>query len=953
MQCLKLYEVADRDGAKSALNIVQSLSESVHNEIQEREKSLREEIKEEVREEVRMELIEEVREEMKTTMRDEIMNEVRSEFGEVLSHKPLNMDEQNFLQLFTNSQQGLRETIHDGRMVLPEEHGRYGGSPIPPNLQNIGFVDKLHHQLIGSQGDTDDVIQPSGNHDNDPAGVQEVSVPPFHQMPPNPMMVPPGARPMVVTMPGMPWYPYMPFPMFMPPHHQMNVLPPPVLPPHMTPDQTNDDLEEHQPDQTEGQEDHLPTGDNHHTILESTTTTGDIELLEGEQEVMVTEGETDDILPQNNLTSTVPASDTLDTHPVNISPTHQLTAFPSADLHTGLDDIELPSTIAGSDLTTTNSPPPPQPSLSLSLSSSSSSKHTVELVTPQVSPYTHSLDDISPTPQPTSTGHHGDDELNNTHWDDGTSNDRDVLSSNSHTIRPGLPCRRRDINDIDRVLSSADDGREVEEELKEDETTASHVIQRQPSNKGKARHGNIHRGNKSRDGTYHGGGGGGDGTGRAGKAHNKASDRRHTLSNQQSSSSTATEPSSKTSVTSGGHQSTRSHTHTPTSSTSPDLQTASSHSQSKTGQSRVHTTTAGGKSRTQTTASSNGTTSSSSTVRNSSGEGVKKNAPDTKLSGEVVKVTTGKDSSSGGSSVKGGSGASVRGNGGKAGNKGRGPGVVGGRDRKNDTSNSVGGDDGRQAASVATSVAASKIEEKDLASDEVSSEGKKNLRQNYSRSGSNQKYGRQKDSRKPIGSVQVGGGGGGRGGHWTHRQPHTTGDNDTRHKLRVNTTASKTVREQGDSKSKAKRVNSVPDSGTTQQQQQSTRCSRQSCLKTLSDTQQQLLPSFKNLYSSNQDDEIENELFTHSSQESWPSMTQHCDDLTPLPSQYLPSSPASLSLTGVCHQSSPHLPKHFSGPNSSSNLPSYHHNTSDIQKDLLTFFPALLSTVTTDAEQAT
>ena len=131
------------------------------------------------------------------------------------AHKSLNAEEQNFLQLLNSTQQGLPR----------EELGRQA-RPLPYSLPTVGHIpgsiepeDALARLSSGPPftsertegGEEDGSLQPH----------QEASAHPYPHMAPGPMVVPPGARPMVMSVPGMPpmgWYPYMPFPMFLPPH---------------------------------------------------------------------------------------------------------------------------------------------------------------------------------------------------------------------------------------------------------------------------------------------------------------------------------------------------------------------------------------------------------------------------------------------------------------------------------------------------------------------------------------------------------------------------------------------------------------------------------------------------------------------------------------------------------------------------------------------------------------
>lgn len=426
------------------------LADCVQTTLQLKEKGLREEVMEELREAV----WEEVREEVRETVREEVRQEM--EEAAVTSHKPLNMDEQNFLQLFTNAQQGLPESFQGGRMVPLEEHGRQWG-PLPPHL-NVGGPnnqEKPPPSVAPLRNESEDqpFVKMDGREDASLQPHQEASVPPFPQMAPGPMMVPPGARPMVVTMPGMPpmgWYPYMPLPMFMTP--QMNMLPH-VMPP-IAPEQGPDEQPMVQSEVLSSNKGVEPTEEPH------------------TEEVTVEGGVPDEVLHP-----------CVGPHPergeggAKVATGELPSAFPSADLQNDADISEGESPV------TAHGP------ADSGTKESSAHPTTLEIVTPQAQ-FAQNLDDISPSTEPvTSSLLPGDDQ---------------PLSAQGapQAPQPGLPCRRRDINDIDRALEEGEQGQGKEE--KEDVPPSSHTQQKQ-NPKLRSRQSGSHR-NKPRDGLHHGAG---------------------------------------------------------------------------------------------------------------------------------------------------------------------------------------------------------------------------------------------------------------------------------------------------------------------------------------------------------------------------------------------------------------------------------------------------------------
>ena len=440
MQCLKVYARAGDGGTPSLLHLTEGLSNAVHTAFDMREMTVREEVREEVRSELREEVREEVRAEIWEEVIEEVREKVMVEMGEgVAGHKPLNIDEQNFLQLFTSAQQGLPESFQGGGIIPPGEQGRFGGLyPL-----NAGYPEKLQLSAnsLGLSADSEDgpPLVKDDIRDDESLPLQprqEASVPPYPQMASGPMMVPPGARPMVVPMPGMPpmgWYPYLPFHMFVPPN--VNVLPPGPVP--------------MAPDRADSPDDHLP---------ESLMTEGITEET----------GSTTEEMPRTGgVANTVDDYADINQIPQVASAKPSPASFPSADLQSDTD-IE----VVCRRLSDANT----QPSSILS-----TSPHDVELVTPQVNQFAaQGLDDISPSslsPDPPS----GTPPIQG-------KGDTQETPANP---RPGLPCRRRDASDIDRELE------EAEKVVSSSPPPSS--SQRQPLGKGKGRQG--HR-NRTRDGKH-------------------------------------------------------------------------------------------------------------------------------------------------------------------------------------------------------------------------------------------------------------------------------------------------------------------------------------------------------------------------------------------------------------------------------------------------------------------
>lgn len=441
-----MYGRSDRAGALPLQALVGGLVDCIHSTMELKEKKLREEVRVELREAVWEEVKEEVREEVREMVKQEVREEM--EEAAVTSHKPLNMDEQNFLQLFTNAQQGLPESFQGGRMVPLEEHGRQ----LPLHL-NVGVPtnqEKLPHSARNDSEERIPMNQPFVKMDGreDDASLQphqEASIPPYPQMAPSPMMVPPGARPMVVTMPGMPpmgWYPYMPLPMFMTP--QMNVLPH-VIPP-MAPDQGPDE-------QSTVQSESLPSNEGVEPTEEVMLHTEDVTVEEVPPVGPNPEGEEDGV--KNSVTGELPA------------------AFPSADLQTDSDVGEGDSSTVGS------------------TKGASILPQTLELGTPQPDQFAQSLDDISPSAEPASGPLLPGNDLYES---------AQGTKGSPQAPQPGLPCRRRDINDIDRALEDGEQGQG--KQGKEEKEDVPPPTQQKQYPKGRSRQGGSNR-NKSRDGSYH------------------------------------------------------------------------------------------------------------------------------------------------------------------------------------------------------------------------------------------------------------------------------------------------------------------------------------------------------------------------------------------------------------------------------------------------------------------
>ena len=919
---------------------MEGLTDSVLSAMEMNEKKLRaelreevrEEVKEEVREEVRGEIREEVREAVREEVRAEVREEVREEVG-IMGHKPLNMDEQNFLQLFSNAQQGLPESFPGGRMVTLEDHGGQGG-PFPHPSTSV--QEKLQQSLGASIGDGSAPSFMKGDGREDDSGVQphqEATVPPYHQMAPSPMMVPPGARPMMVTMPGMPphmgWYPYMPFPMFMPPQipPQMGVIPP-MIPP-MASDQggaPDDQLQNEMPPSSEEQPEDFGTGSGGEGVTDGEVGAAETASAHCGMNGVVREESAEFSGGEDAVAAAEP--------PI---------AFPSADLQTDLDidEIEDPaptlSTLhnGATEDTPTQLPSPP----------------TLDPVTTQVS----GLDEISPSPQPadppTTSNLPLPGEEASAQWDpEPAQSSPGGKDSSPHTPRPGLPCRRRDVNDIDRALESGEQavqpvqpGREEKEDtVAAPSPPSSH--KRYPP-KGKSRQSNTHRGGKSREGTYQGAGKSHYHNARSGHHGGRQSQRysqtSSTSPSEQQSPVPPTQPSSSTQSlnSSGGHA-----------QTSPSDPPVSSSTQSKTPVVQTHS---------QTTKSSG--SSGSSSVRNGSSEGVKKSV-DGKSSADGGKggLSGGKDGGTAGAKASvsvvaaRGKGSGWGGKGGKGGGKGRGGGGGGGggKDSSVGAKNSSEGGDGGEGTSAAL------VNDKSHSGTAGEVTEVKSAKHTFNRGGYQQKgqgFSRQRDGKK------VSGGSGGQRSHRSPQQNHSqtplSDSSDTatpqqQQKMREPAGGSgKLVK--GEASKKGKRVNALPDSSSSQQEP--TRSGASS--KPRSDRMlAEPLPSFKNLYSSSPRDET-NDVFPPLTQDSWPSFLSQQSDLNyPLPPPHCsPGSPISPPITGVCEQSSsPHFSYLYP--------PTWAHSTFDPTPpycDLWswtansdTFIPTLLPTAA-DTESAT
>ena len=185
----------------------------------------------------------------------------------------------------------------------------------------------------------------------------------------------------------------------------------------------------------------------------------------------------------------------------------------------------------------------------------------------------------------------------------------------------------------------------------------------------------------------------------------------------------------------------------------------------------------------------------------------------------------------------------------------------------------------------------------------------KSVRYSYNRRDyqKGQGYSRQRDGKKA---------GGGTGGQRSHRPPqqnhsqtHSPDSNETttttqQQKITRGPAGGSEKAVKGEPSKKPKKVNAVPDSGSTPQEPTRSGASAKPSLvdRTLAEP----MPSFKNLYSSSPIDEGTD--FCPLTQDSWPSFLSQQSDLNLPPSQRPPHSPISPPITSVCAQSSsPHF----------------------------------------------
>ena len=748
-QCLRLYEKEEPDFAAPALALVEGLGDRVQTVMEERERKLREmvrselkeEVKEEVRqevwevvwEEVKMEVKEEVKSEVREEVREEVMEEVRAELVEemnVAHHKPLNVDEQNFLQLFTHSQQGISERPLHLPPHPPMDPARFPGylphltpSPGPPNKTPV--ISRGRSVDTGEDDDTDSLRRDGEGEEDDTEVLphQEASVPPYHQMAPGPMMVPPGARPMVFPpMPGVPWYPpYMPFPFVIPPHHQMV--------PHMAPpmglDQRSGSSEDQQSLQNDPQVAETPE-----QLEECQTSTA------GSVGQPVDTTSTDSGVVGDGATGgkDIPQVAT-------VKPPY---TFPSADVQTDvdIDDIEAPDVTHLTDSLPSASPPrdvKPQAIQSVAISGSPSSE---------------------PPPPAAATEPEGEQK------DEGP--------------RPGLPCRGKSTAEVSSSTQEVGED-QTKEEKAEPAVVATPTNQRQYQGKGRGgRQGSSHRG-RNREGS---GGRNRDGSGGGRGYRASHHDRRHGPSASDGATSR---------VSGVNHTSSSSPTDTPAAVSAPDEPSVATptntQSRVQTTQSRAQDTSTV-QSRSHTTPTTTASTTTAAAAKDGGGdtaasnEGAKKTS---KSSGDGVKATGSKGS------VSGGKGSRAGGRG-KSGRTGRGGGGGGKEIAAAASKDAVEKAGEVKEVSAPPPAAKSeqkvkteekvkneervkgeekvKTEEKVKSEEKVKNEEKnsvtsesvsvaKNSRQSFNKGGSNQRYYRNKDSRRTGGG---GGGGGGSGG---------------------------------------------------------------------------------------------------------------------------------------------------------------------------------------------
>ena len=939
LQCLNIYEGLDPELVGPAKRLVEGFAGSVHTMMEEMEQRVREEIREEVmaevREQLRDEVMAEVREELREEVREGVREEVREELG-ALGHKQLNVDEQNFLQLFTNVQQGLPESFQ-GRVVPLEEQGY--PYHLPPagyphqeklHLPPAGYPhqEKLHlppagypHQEklllpaqpsgplgAGESADSDDEIMSGqafmkveGREDGrNLQPHQEASVPPYPQMAPGPMMVPPGARPMVVPMPGMPhhmgWYPYMPFPMFMPPP-QVGVMP--HVPPHMVPGLGPQDEQ----DSSSQDDEPLPP----HEVVRQAEESGH---LDEEQEPM-------DMREMNRDLSGGPPGfvekrgqeDFIDVSGIIPTVANELPiAFPSADVKTGhnqegvawdktghnqegvawdktghtqegvavatgilvdrapedgvVHQLPSPQTF---ELVTPRvdqfhfppQPLPPQPLYPAQLSPSPQSPPPAENAEPT---YFYTGEEMATTGSSwrvPATGQHG----------------KDLSTPQLAPRRPGLPCRRRESNDINQIMEEQEESEETgelapEREVLEDKEEVAPSPPTPPSSqkqgKGKFRQSGHHR-NKPRDGSYHGHGGG--------KYHNVRSaggsggQQSHT--NRQHSSA----------QNSGSLQESPPHTQSVSRQTSS---ANSSRSQAPPPQPQVagpvQPKTAS--SQTRTHANSNASGNSSPAMTSSSAEGVKKTTPGAKSSSEGVKSST-----------------------------------SGGRDSTAKTAGGGGGKEsgaGRKNADGVVKEGSTATLEKEKGDGTAATAEAKTSRQHHSRHQQKpQAFSRQREGKRS--------GGGNSGGYRSNRsqqqqqqqqRPQDSAAGTTSQKPRASGgsgSSGKPAKGESSSSKKPKKYSATTTSSANSQQEP-TRSGGSRTL-TVDTSLAEPLPSFKNLYSSSPKDERNR--FCQHTQDGWPSLTYNEQEMCPLPPHTRQYSPP---LTSACEQSStPHYyPVHHS-----------------------------------------
>ena len=352
----------------------------------------------------------------------------------ITMHKSLNADEQNFLQLFSSAQQVLPDPIQ-GRVPPREEPGRQGRA-LPYALHSLPTAG----HAPGSAEQEDALSRLSsvppftsertegGEEEGSLQPHQEASVHPYPHMTPGPMVVPPGARPMVMSVPGMPpmgWYPYMPFPMFIPPHMAPGMMQP--APPHMAPGQGPDS-------QTFLPEDAQQVPQNaEEQEVEGAQNERQERLVSGRvrSEVMVTKGRSGDGQEGEGHSEEGDGGRVSAEVPM---------AFPSADVKTehsmeGVEGARTEGMVA--------EPPSPQ---------------TLDLVTPLMEQNSLPRPPPSPHPPPSSPPPPPSPPVATAPPDeDNTSSASELasqrqpskdppLTQQSH-VHPGLPCRRRDAAD--------------------------------------------------------------------------------------------------------------------------------------------------------------------------------------------------------------------------------------------------------------------------------------------------------------------------------------------------------------------------------------------------------------------------------------------------------------------------------------------------------------------------